>query len=64
MTPEDLRALTDDDLDTLRRDVLTEQERRAALATIPETVADLAHTYTAGGGDPDTLRAALDAPEQ
>lgn len=60
MTPEQLRDLTDDDLDTLRVDVLTEQERRANLAAIPGQVSDLARTYTAGGGNPDTLRAAID----
>jgi len=65
MTPEQIRTLTDDDLDQLRRDALTEQERRANLAVIPEQVADLAAKYRDGGGDPDTLRAALDAePEQ
>lgn len=60
----DLTTLTDDELEQHRLDVLTEQERRAALATIPSTVADLARTYAAGGGDPDDLRAVIDAPDQ
>lgn len=60
----DLTTLTDDELEQHRLDVLTEQERRAALATIPEQVADLARTYAAGGGDPDDLRAVIDAPDQ
>lgn len=60
----DLTTLTDDELDTLRRDVAAEQERRANLATIPSTVAELARTYAAGGGDPDDLRAVIDAPDQ
>lgn len=64
MTPEQLRTLTDYDLDTLRRDVLTEQERRANLAAIPATVADLATKYRDGGGNPDDLKAVIDAPEQ
>lgn len=51
-------------LDTLRRDVAAEQERRENLARIPEQVAELARTYAAGGGDPDDLRAVIDAPDQ
>ena len=38
----DLRSMTDDDLDQLRRDVLTEQERRAKVADLPEQVAAIA----------------------
>lgn len=60
MTPEQLRTLTDDDLDQLRRDALTEQERRANLAAIPEQVADLAAKYRDGGGDPADLHAAIE----
>lgn len=60
----DLTTLTDDELAALRRDVLAEQERRANLATIPGQVAELARTYAAGGGDPDDLRAVIDAPDQ
>lgn len=60
----DLTTLTDDELDEHRRAVLAEQERRENLARIPEQVADLARTYTAGGGDPDDLRAVIDAPDQ
>ncbi len=56
----DLTSLTDDGLDTLRRAVLGEIERRTALATIPETVAGLARTYAAGGGDPADLVGALE----
>ncbi|WP_164745271.1 hypothetical protein [Georgenia faecalis] len=55
----DLTELTNDDLDALRRDVLTEQERRAALATIPAQVAELARVYVDGGGNLETLTAAL-----
>lgn len=56
----DLTTLTDDELDGLRRDVLVEQERRASLDSIPTTVADLARTYTAGGGNPADLVTAIE----
>lgn len=55
----DLQELSDDELDALRRDVLIEQERRAAIATIPGQVAQLAEKYAAGGGDPATLLYAI-----
>lgn len=51
----DLTTLIDDDLDQLRRDVLTEQERRVNLSQIPQQIADLQRTYVDGGGDPDDL---------
>ncbi|UNX54072.1 hypothetical protein MF406_14135 [Georgenia sp. TF02-10] len=57
----DLKALTDDDLNALRVEVLTEQERRADLAGIPQQVADLTARFVAGGGDPADLTAAVDA---
>lgn len=59
----DMTTLTDDDLDALRRDVLTELERRANLAAIPDQVRALADTYTAGGGDRNALAAALNPKE-
>lgn len=55
----DLTILDDDDLDALRVDVLTEQERRANLNTIPDQVADLCRTYREGGGDPAVLEQAV-----
>lgn len=58
-----LRDLSDEDLDQLRRDVLIEQERRANLAAIPEQIAMLAQTYRDGGGDEQALADAL-APER
>ena len=51
----DLTNLSDDGLDQLRRDVLTEQERRANLAQIPDQIAELREKYVAGGGDPGDL---------
>lgn len=51
----DLTELTDDELDALRRDILTEQERRANLATIPTQIAALRQTYLDGGGSPDEI---------
>jgi len=56
----DLRSLSDAELDELRINVLDEQERRAALASIPTTVAELAARYKAGGGDPAALRDAVE----
>ena len=59
----DLKTLTVDELDDLRRDVLTEQERRENLAAIPEQVAALAKVYREGGGDEAALVDAL-SPEE
>lgn len=56
----DLKPLTNDELEQLRIDVLTEQERRANLAAIPQQVAALAQTYAAGGGDRALLAAAIE----
>lgn len=61
--PMDLSTLTDDDLDQLRIAVLTEQERRANLASIPAQITQLAQTYRDGGGDEQALADAL-TPEQ
>lgn len=55
----DPTTLTDEDLDALRVDVLTEQERRANLERIPEQVAELCRTYREGGGDPTVLEQAV-----
>lgn len=57
---DDLTTLSDDDLDTLRRDALREQERRANLASIPAQITALAHTYRDGGGDEQALVDAID----
>ena len=46
-----LQDLTDADLDTLRTDVAIEQERRQALATIPNQIRELTAKYVDGGGD-------------
>ena len=59
-----LKELTDEALDALRIDVLTERERRAALAEIPAQITELAAAFTNGGGDPADLHAALDATGQ
>ncbi|MBF4549220.1 hypothetical protein [Pseudoclavibacter sp. VKM Ac-2888] len=55
MTPEDLKDLDDGHLESLRVDVLTEQERRANLAAIPAQMAALKQTFLDGGGDPADL---------
>ena len=49
----DLTTLTDDDLDALRIEVLTEQERRDTLANAPTQAAALAATYAAAVGRKD-----------
>lgn len=51
----DLKTLTDKELHTLKTDVLKEQERRQAIATIPGQIATLTAQYVAGGGDPADL---------
>lgn len=56
----DLAGYDDERLDRLRVAVLTEQERRANLAVIPEQIAAMAKTYRDGGGDEQTLADALD----
>lgn len=57
----DLTQYDDTDLDTLRVEILTEQERRANQARIPAEVAQLAQRYKDGGGDTADLTAAIDA---
>lgn len=47
----ELRAATSGDVDAARIATLTELERRANLAVIPEQIAALRETYVAGGGD-------------
>jgi len=54
-----LATLTPTELDTLRIEILTEQERRASLLAIPATVAILAAQYVAAGGERSTLDAAI-----
>lgn len=56
----DLTQLTDDELDEHRRAVIAEQERRQALANIPEQIADLTEKYAELGGNPDNLKSELD----
>lgn len=55
----DFTKFDDAQLDQLRVDVLTEQERRANLEQIPAQVTELAKTYRAGGGDEDALIQAI-----
>lgn len=55
----DLRALTDDQLDDHRRDVLIEQERRRRIEETPDQVASLAAAYEKDGGDRSALVAAI-----
>lgn len=50
-----LQELTDEQLDQFRQDVLAEQERRQALATIPAQIKELTAIFLDGGGDPEEL---------
>lgn len=56
----DYKTLTDEQLDEARQAILIEQERRANLAQIPESIADLAAKFTEGGGSREELLKALD----
>lgn len=56
----DLTSYDDDDLDDLRVAVLTEQERRARIATGPARLADDARALVAAGADPGALREAIE----
>lgn len=47
---ENLKELTDDELDQHRRDVAKEITRRAKLKSIPEEIDSLRSEYTAAGG--------------
>lgn len=58
------RDWTDEKLDEHRRAILTEQERRANLAAIPEQIEQLARVYRDGGGDEQALTDALTPEEQ
>lgn len=54
---------TDEALDEGRRAILTEQERRANLAAIPEQIEHLAKLFRDGGGDERALTDALTPDE-
>ena len=50
-----LNELSDEELDTLRIMVLTEQERRQSRDQIPAQIADLTARFLEAGGDPNAL---------
>ena len=56
----DFSQFDDEQLDQLRVDILTEQERRANLAQIPVTIQELATKYTDGGGNREDLLKAVE----
>ena len=60
----DYKSLTDEQLDGARQAILVEQERRANLAQIPVTIAELATKYKEGGGDREALLKAVGDSEQ
>lgn len=47
----DFSTMTDDQLGEHLNEVLAEQERRRALATIPAQIEELTAKYVAGGGN-------------
>lgn len=49
------RTWTDEALDDHRRAIITEQERRAKLAQLPDQLADMARDAAAAGCDRDEL---------
>lgn len=51
----DFSELTDEQLAEHLNDVLNEQERRQALAEIPDQIAELTAKYVAGGGQVEDL---------
>ena len=51
----DLTSLSDDDLVAHHIAVVSEQERRQRLASIPDRIADLTARYLGDGGDPNLL---------
>ena len=55
----DYKNLTDEQLDEARTAILIEQERRANLAQIPETIQELATKYAEGGGRREELLKAV-----
>lgn len=57
----DYKNLTDEQLDEARQEILIEQERRANLAQIPETIKELSSKYTDGGGGRDELLKAVNS---
>ena len=60
----DCKKLTDDELKEYRIAIMAEEERRASLAEIPATVANLAAKYAEGGGDREALIKAVGEHEQ
>ena len=55
----DLKSLADEDLDSLRKSVQIERERRDNLSRIPGEIAAMAAKYRDGGGDEDALAVAI-----
>ena len=51
----DLKQLSDEDIQQLRRDVLADIERRENLARIPDQITELKTKYAELGGDPKIL---------
>lgn len=60
----DYKDFTDEQLEESRTAILAEQERRANLAQIPATIAELAAKYTDGGGSREQLEAAINTETQ
>lgn len=59
----DYKKLTDEQLDEARQAILIEQERRANLEQIPDTIQELAAKYKEGGGNQEDLLKAVNDSE-
>lgn len=55
-TPEELQALSDDELEALRQAVSEEQIRRHELTNLPAHVDALLQRFVNHGGDPDKIK--------
>lgn len=59
MSLAELSTLTDEQLDALRIEAATEQERRTRMRQVPLDIAASAKRFVEDGGDPEEIRAAL-----
>lgn len=62
--PIDLTDYDDAMLDALRVAILTEQERRARVAQLPDQITDMARTAVAAGVSEADVRAAIETALQ
>jgi hypothetical protein len=56
---DDLKLLSDEELDTTLNNVLNEKERRQRLANVPNQIRELATVFLDGGGNRTELENAI-----